>query len=139
MLLQVNNFPNQYQQQRLFFQQSRTSFNALPPNTNQTSLSYSYGNGLRLPQVPNIVTPNEVPSERERTEIELIKSLIISYFSIVRKNVADYVPKSIMSFMVNTAKDVIQRELVSQLYREGNCCNSSTGAGNASKCHCFTI
>lgn len=36
-----------------------------------------------------------------------------------RKNVADYVPKSIMSFMVNTAKDVMQRELVSQLYKDG--------------------
>lgn len=36
-----------------------------------------------------------------------------------RKNVADAVPKSIMYFMVNTAKDVLQRELVAQLYREG--------------------
>lgn len=36
-----------------------------------------------------------------------------------RKNVADAVPKAIMYFMVNTAKDVLQRELVAQLYREG--------------------
>lgn len=37
-----------------------------------------------------------------------------------RKNVADAVPKAIMYFMVNTAKDVLQRELVAQLYREGD-------------------
>ena len=39
--------------------------------------------------------------------------------SVLRKNVADAVPKAIMYFMVNTAKDVLQRELVAQLYREG--------------------
>ncbi|PFH33353.1 dynamin-related protein DRPA [Besnoitia besnoiti] len=74
--------------------------------------------GICLPQVPSIVAPSMVPSEREQIETDLIKSLIWSYFQIVRKNVADAVPKSIMYFMVNTAKDVLQRELVAQLYRE---------------------
>ncbi|KAF4644033.1 dynamin-related protein DRPA [Toxoplasma gondii] len=73
---------------------------------------------ISLPQVPSIVAPSEVPSEREQIETDLIKSLIWSYFQIVRKNVSDAVPKSIMYFMVNTAKDVLQRELVAQLYRE---------------------
>jgi len=36
----------------------------------------------------------------------------------VRKNVGDLVPKSIMHFLVNQAKDNIQNELVSHLYKE---------------------
>eukprot|EP00397_Hematodinium_sp_SG-2012_P007220 GEMP01007262.1.p1 GENE.GEMP01007262.1~~GEMP01007262.1.p1 ORF type:complete len:713 (+),score=110.80 GEMP01007262.1:84-2222(+) len=72
---------------------------------------------IRLPQVAQTVTPTNAPSDRERVEIDIIKSLISSYFNVVRKNVVDAVPKSIMYFMVNTAKDVIQRECVSQLYK----------------------
>merc|ERR1712112_616847 len=71
---------------------------------------------IRLPQVAQTVMPNNAPSDRERVEIDIIKSLIASYFNVVRKNIVDAVPKSIMFFMVNTAKDVIQRECVSQLY-----------------------
>ncbi|CDI83763.1 dynamin-like protein, putative [Eimeria praecox] len=74
--------------------------------------------GIRMPAVPPIVAPSDIPSDREQIETELIKSLLWSYFQIVRKNVADAVPKAIMYFMVNTAKDVLQRELVAQLYRE---------------------
>ncbi|CDJ61057.1 dynamin-like protein, putative [Eimeria maxima] len=78
----------------------------------------SGGTGIRMPAVPPVVAPSDVPSDREQIETELIKSLLWSYFQIVRKNVADAVPKAIMYFMVNTAKDVLQRELVAQLYRE---------------------
>jgi len=45
-------------------------------------------------------------------------TLLSSYFGIVRKNVQDSVPKTIMHFLVNCAKDNIQNELVSMLYRE---------------------
>ncbi|CDJ43455.1 dynamin-like protein, putative [Eimeria tenella] len=76
------------------------------------------GGGIRMPAVPPVVAPSDTPSDREQIETELIKSLLWSYFQIVRKNVADAVPKAIMYFMVNTAKDVLQRELVAQLYRE---------------------
>lgn len=41
-----------------------------------------------------------------------------SYFDIVRKNIGDSVPKSIMFFLVNTSKDTIQNELVRCLYKE---------------------
>ena len=37
---------------------------------------------------------------------------------LVKKNVADSVPKTIVHFMVNSAKDVLQRELVVVLYKE---------------------
>ena len=58
------------------------------------------------------------PTEREQFETQLIQSLLTSYFNIVRKNVADTVPKSIMHFLVNQAMDTINHELVQALYKE---------------------
>lgn len=72
---------------------------------------------IRLPQVPHVVAPSDAPTDRERMEIDIIKSLLTSYFNVCKKKVTDAVPKSIMYFMVNTARDVLQRECVSQLYR----------------------
>ncbi len=45
---------------------------------------------------------------REENEIELVITLIVSYFDIVRKNLRDSVPKAIMHFMVNQAKEKMQ-------------------------------
>lgn len=56
---------------------------------------------------------------REQGELNLIKSLLQSYYSIVKKQVSDQVPKSIMYFLVNQSKNAIQSELVSSLYKEG--------------------
>merc|ERR1719376_1246904 len=44
---------------------------------------------IRLPQVPATVTPGALPSDRERIEIDIIKSLVTSYFNIVRKSFVD--------------------------------------------------
>lgn len=74
---------------------------------------------VHLPQVPDTMRQTDVPpTERERVEMEIIKSLIESYFGIVRKNFIDMVPKTIMYFLVNHVRDAIQNELVSELYRD---------------------
>ncbi|CDR93905.1 dynamin central region family protein, putative [Babesia bigemina] len=73
---------------------------------------------LWLPNIPKAVSLGTEPSEREVIEAELIKTLIESYFSIVRKNIADAVPKCIMHFMVNKTTDSIQQELISHLYKQ---------------------
>eukprot|EP00750_Incisomonas_marina_P009629 INCI16060.2.p1 GENE.INCI16060.2~~INCI16060.2.p1 ORF type:complete len:760 (+),score=150.27 INCI16060.2:426-2705(+) len=80
--------------------------------------------GLRLPQIPRAVrlrsTESAVPdiSDREKIEVEIIKSLVHSYYAIVRKNFVDLVPKAVMALLVNHAKDNVQSELVRNLYRE---------------------
>ena len=61
---------------------------------------------------------SHAPSDREKLETGLIKTLVASYFDIVRKNYMDLVPKSIMHFLVHMFKDKLQNELVSQLYKD---------------------
>jgi len=71
-----------------------------------------------LQQPPASLQAVQGEGERDHMEVELIQTLLTSYFNIVRKNVQDTVPKTVMHFLVNCAKDNIQNELVSQLYRE---------------------
>eukprot|EP01130_Rhizamoeba_saxonica_P015990 TRINITY_DN7308_c0_g1_i1.p1 TRINITY_DN7308_c0_g1~~TRINITY_DN7308_c0_g1_i1.p1 ORF type:complete len:715 (+),score=171.95 TRINITY_DN7308_c0_g1_i1:32-2176(+) len=56
--------------------------------------------------------------DHESFQVELLEMLLRSYFSIVRKNAKDKVPKSIMYFLVNRSKESIQNELVKSLYKE---------------------
>jgi len=74
---------------------------------------------VQLPQIPDTMRQTGVPpTDRETNETEIIKSLIESYFSLVRKNYIDMVPKTIMYFMVNHVRDAMQNELVAELYRD---------------------
>jgi len=76
---------------------------------------------VHLPSVPaNMKQTDMPPSDRELSEMHVIKSLIESYFKVVRKTFIDMVPKTIMFFLVNHVKDAMQNELVSELYREAD-------------------
>lgn len=50
-------------------------------------------------------------------ETTLIRSLIASYFSIVRQTIQDLVPKAIMHLLVNFSRENIQQRLVTSLYK----------------------
>ena len=52
-------------------------------------------------------------------EISIIKNLITSYFNVVRKNLNDIVPKTIIAMLVNKTKNMTQKELVAGLYGAG--------------------
>ncbi|KAI9280477.1 Dynamin central region-domain-containing protein [Sporodiniella umbellata] len=56
-------------------------------------------------------------SEREYMETEVIKLLIQSYYDIVKRTMIDMVPKAIMLNLVSHAKEELQRELLSELYK----------------------
>jgi len=53
---------------------------------------------------------------KEEMEISLIRSLIASYFSIVRESIQDLIPKAIMHLLVNHSAHQVQNRLVSALY-----------------------
>lgn len=45
-------------------------------------------------------------------ETKVIQNLIESYFNLVKKNITDIVPKTIMAFLINESRKVAQGELV---------------------------
>ena len=47
----------------------------------------------------------------------MIKKLIVSYFNVVKKNVNDSIPKTIITMLVNQSKNICERELISELYK----------------------
>ena len=92
---------------------------AAPAGTGPAGEAQAPGTPMALLQSPQVMRYDEQDqlSPRERMETELIQSLIRSYFNIVRKNIQDAVPKTIMCFLVNWVRDNLQSELVSQIYR----------------------
>ncbi|CUA69275.1 dynamin GTPase [Rhizoctonia solani] len=55
-------------------------------------------------------------SQRDEWETSLIRSLIQSYFGIVRQTIQDLVPKAIMHLLVNHTCQQVQNRLVSTMY-----------------------
>jgi replication fork clamp-binding protein CrfC len=72
----------------------------------------------QLDHVPLTIKAEGALSEREQMETDLIRSLLESYFVIVRKNVQDGVPKTIMHFLVMRGKQGVHNRLVERLYKE---------------------
>ncbi|KAK0524203.1 Dynamin- GTPase protein [Tilletia horrida] len=65
-----------------------------------------------------ISTDEYALSEREELETSLIRSLIASYFTIVRQSIQDLVPKAVMHLLVNFSRESVQNRLVAGLYKE---------------------
>lgn len=57
-------------------------------------------------------------SEKEVVETEVIKLLISSYFDIVKRTVADIVPKAIMLKLIQLSRNDIQKVLLEKLYAD---------------------
>lgn len=66
--------------------------------------------------LPNNMRPG-FPSSRDMMETCIIKNLISSYFNVVKKNVSDIVPKTIMCLLVNESKQKAENEMINQLYK----------------------
>ncbi|VAH31725.1 unnamed protein product [Triticum turgidum subsp. durum] len=49
---------------------------------------------------PSTLKPSENKTDRDRTEIAIVKLLVKSYYDIVRKSIEDAVPKAIMHFLI---------------------------------------
>ncbi|SGZ50361.1 CIC11C00000000355 [Sungouiella intermedia] len=80
---------------------------------------FSSKNKKRLQQMeapPPVLRATGTMTEREQMETEVIKLLISSYFNIVKRTVADLIPKAIMLKLIIRSKDEIQRELLEKLY-----------------------
>jgi|EP00505_MAST-04D_sp_SCG-Rhode-Island_P003266 dynamin 1-like protein len=94
-------------------------FKDFTPGSTKSSVA-TPGGIVKLPQMPSSVRQPDAMTDRERMEVDIIKSLIASYFSIVRKNIGDLVPKTVMHFLVNYAKEHVQSVLVQRLYRDSS-------------------
>ncbi|KAI9302153.1 Dynamin central region-domain-containing protein [Cunninghamella echinulata] len=66
---------------------------------------------------PSTLKATGALSEREYMETEVIKLLIQSYYNIVKRTMIDMVPKAIMLNLVSHAKEELQRELLTELYK----------------------
>jgi dynamin 1-like protein len=70
----------------------------------------------------NTSHPEFARPEREEnvtlSDIELIKALLVSYFTIVKKNLLDLVPKTIVCFLVNNFKNLLFEELIKSMTDE---------------------
>lgn len=67
---------------------------------------------------PSVLKATGSISERDLTEMEVIKLLINSYFNIVKQTTVDMVPKCIMLNLVVYAREEMQRGLLAELYRD---------------------
>lgn len=76
---------------------------------------------ITLQQIPVMMrADSQQNSARVIMETKVIQNLIHSYFDLVKKNIADLVPKTIMGFLVTESRRIAQGELVEQIYKQGN-------------------
>lgn len=76
---------------------------------------------VKLPPIPiRMKASKDQVSARVIMETRVVQNLIQSYFDLVKKNIADLVPKTIMAFLVHESKKIAQSELVESIYKQGN-------------------
>ncbi|XVE93339.1 hypothetical protein REPUB_Repub01dG0183200 [Reevesia pubescens] len=75
---------------------------------------------IQLREPLSVLRPLEM-SKNKATEIIITKLLMQSYFDIVRKNIQDLVPKTIMHFLVNHTKRNLHNTFVQILYQYVSC------------------
>lgn len=51
-----------------------------------------------------------------KIEVNITKNLILSYFAVVKKNISDLVPKTIMAFLVQQSTEIARGQLVEEIY-----------------------
>lgn len=103
-------------------QQVQVTANQMEDNNGGIFGSFFKKQGKSKPGIleapPTVLKASGSVSEREFTEIEVIKLLIQSYFSIVKRTIIDMVPKCIMLNLVVWSREEMQRGLLSELYKE---------------------
>ncbi len=70
----------------------------------------------KLSRVPGQIRAGLYQTDKEKFEIDVIKTLLVSYFDIVRKRLRDLVPKSTMLFMVQKSQKDMHNVLVRDVY-----------------------
>ena len=91
-------------------------------NESKFSVGYEADNNMitHIPLVGLVKPPKKMridyePNGREIVETQIIKNCLSSYFNIVRKHIADLVPKTIMAFLINKTKENSQQILYTSL------------------------
>jgi hypothetical protein len=107
----------------------------LPSNEGKGLLRTIFGRGQPSSQPrsqPSTSTPeksrsdspvrNDDPlTEKERTQVKLIRQLLDSYVGIVMKNLHDHITKVVMMVLVNDTSSSMNKYLVSHIYKgDGN-------------------
>lgn len=79
-----------------------------------TGTFYSKNNAVLtyLDRIPDKLIIDTEPSKRELNEIDLIKRMISTYFEVVKKNVNDIIPKTIITFLVKKVQVLLDFALV---------------------------
>lgn len=94
---------------------------AAPTATSRTlRVDWGTDQALKLPQLPPpaVTVKTLAPTPQELAEVDIIMNLLEKYITIVKKNIADSVPKVIISFMVAGLKDALHKECITKLYKE---------------------
>ncbi|KAM0672785.1 vacuolar protein sorting-associated protein 1 [Ordospora colligata] len=69
-----------------------------------------------LDSIPNVLKIRDGLSGQEAMEMNIIKSMVDSYFEIIKKTVIDQVPKAIMCELVRKSESQIQEMLFMEIY-----------------------